>query len=43
MLPGDLLALVFILLRLESEFDEDLLQFFVDKVNTELLKPVFLE
>ena len=31
------------LLSLQSEFDKDLLQFFIDKVDTELLKAISLQ
>lgn len=42
-LPRDLLPLVLFLLALEGEFDEDLLQLLVDKVDADLLKVVVLE
>lgn len=36
----DALGLVFLLLRLEGEFDEELLQFLVTVVDAELLKAI---
>ena len=41
--PLNSLANVFLLLGLESQLDENLLQLFVDVVDAELLKRVFLE
>jgi hypothetical protein len=41
--PLDLLAHIFLLLRLERELDEDLLQFLVDVVDAQLLEAVVLE
>ena len=41
--PLDLLIHILLLLRLERELDEDLLELFVDVVDTELLKRVVLE
>ncbi len=41
--PLDLFTYIFLLLRLQSELDKDLLQLLVDVVNTELLETVVLE
>ena len=40
--PGDLLSSILFLFSLEGQFDEDLLQFLVDIVDTELLERVVL-
>lgn len=40
--PLDLLSNVFLLFGFESQFDKDLLEFFVDVVDTELFKAVVL-
>ena len=41
--PFDLLPDIFLLLRLQSKFDENLLQLLVDVVDTELLERIILE
>jgi hypothetical protein len=41
--PLDSLTNIFLLLGLESQLDENLLQFFVDVVDAELFETIFLE
>ena len=43
LLPLDPLLLILLLLRLQSQFNEDLLQFLVDKVDAELFEAVLLK
>jgi DNA-directed RNA polymerase subunit F len=40
--PGNLLTLVLVLFSLESELDEDLLQFLVDVVDAKLFEAIVL-
>jgi len=41
--PLDPLTNIFLLLRLESQLDENLLQLFIDIIDAELFEGVFLE
>ena len=42
MLPGDLLTVIFLLFCFKGKLNENLLQFLIHEIDTELFKSIFL-